>query len=89
MALLDNGYRVGAGLALGIGAILLAPVLVPVVAAAAKPIIKAGIKGGMLLYAKTREIIAETQEVIEDLAAEAKSELAQEQQVVVPEVTSD
>ncbi|NLI81282.1 MAG: DUF5132 domain-containing protein [Deltaproteobacteria bacterium] len=89
MALLDNGYRVGAGLAVGIGAILLAPVLVPVVAAAAKPIIKAGIKGGMLLYAKTREIIAETQEVIEDLAAEAKSELAQEQQVVVPEVTSD
>jgi len=89
MALLDNGYRVCAGLAIGIGALLLAPVVVPVVAAAAKPIIKAGIKGGMLLYAKTREIIAETQEVIEDLAAEAKAELAQEREVVVPEVASD
>ena len=78
MALFDNGFRMGTGVAIGIGALILAPVLVPAVAAAVRPLIKAGLKGGILLYEKSKEMIAETQELLEDLAAEVKAELAQE-----------
>jgi hypothetical protein len=84
MGLLDNGFRLGTGLAIGLGAIFLAPVVIPVVAAVAKPLVKAGIKGGLMLIEKSKEFVAETQEVIEDLAAEAKAELHQEQAMVVP-----
>ncbi len=78
MALFDNGFKLGAGLLVGVGVILLAPVVVPVIAAATKPLIKAGIKGGLLAYEKSRELIAEATEVVEDLAAEARSELVRE-----------
>jgi len=75
MALFDNGFRVSTGLVIGIGAVILAPVIMPVLAAAAKPLIKAGLKGGVLLYEKGQEMIAEAQELFEDLAAEVKAEL--------------
>jgi hypothetical protein len=78
MALFDNGFRVGTGAAIGIGALILAPVLLPVVASAARPLIKAGMKGGIMLYEKGKEMIAETQELLEDLVAEVKAELSQE-----------
>jgi hypothetical protein len=78
MALFDNGFRVGTGFAIGLGAIILAPVLIPVVAAVAKPLVKAGIKGGLMLFEKGKEVIAETQEMIEDLTAEVKAELHQQ-----------
>jgi hypothetical protein len=78
MALFDNGFRVGTGVVIGIGALVLAPVLLPVVAVAARPLIKAGLKGGILFYEKSKEMIAETQELFEDLAAEVKAELAKE-----------
>lgn len=79
MAILDNGLKVGTGLALGVGAILLAPVLIPAVAAIVKPLVKAGIKGGLVLYEKSIVAIAEAKEVIEDLAAEARAEVSREQ----------
>jgi hypothetical protein len=81
MALIDNGFRVGAGVAIGIGALILAPMVVPAVAAAVRPLIKAGLKGGILFYEKGKEMIAETQELLEDLAAEVKAELTQEDEV--------
>jgi hypothetical protein len=82
MALFDNGFRVSTGLVIGIGAVILAPVIVPVLAAAAKPLIKAGIKGGVMLYEKGQEMIAEAQELFEDLAAEVKAELYDEAGIV-------
>jgi hypothetical protein len=84
MGLFDNGFRLGTGLAIGIGALILAPLVVPVIASVAKPLVKAGIKGGYMLFAKTQEMLAETREVIEDLAAEAKAELAMEHEVINP-----
>lgn len=81
MTLFDNGFRLGTGVAIGIGALILAPVLVPVAAAVVRPLIKAGLKGSILLYEKSKEMIAETQELFEDLAAEVKAELAQEHDV--------
>ncbi|HEY9811274.1 MAG TPA: DUF5132 domain-containing protein [Halomicronema sp.] len=57
----------------GVGAVLLAPVLIPI----GKPIAKAAIKGGFALYEKSQGIFAEVGEAFEDLVAEAKAELAE------------
>jgi len=63
------------GLAIGIGASVIAPVIIPVLASVVKPLSKAAIKGGYLLYEKGRETVAEVQEVVEDLVAEARAEI--------------
>jgi hypothetical protein len=76
MALFDNGFKMGGSLVVGAGVILLAPIVVPVVASLMKPIAKAAIKGGLLAYGKVKETVAETMETVEDLAVEAKAELA-------------
>ena len=80
MALLDGLFKsnVVTGLAVGIGAAVLAPVVVPTVARAAKPLAKAAIKGGLMLYVSGREMLAELSEVAEDVYAEATSEFARE-----------
>jgi hypothetical protein len=64
----------------GIAAIVVLPVLVPVVAGkVAKPLAKASIKGGIVLYEKGKGVIAQVGESIEDIIAEAKVELAESQ----------
>ncbi len=67
------------GIAAGVGAIVLAPVLIPAVAKASKPVAKALIKGGIIAYEKSRSAIIETGEVLEDLVAEVKAEMAEEE----------
>lgn len=64
---------------LGFGAAILAPIAIPVLAEVGKPLLKAGIKEGISLYDKGKEIFAEATEVFEDIVAEAKAELAEEQ----------
>ena len=62
----------------GIAAIVLLPVLIPVAAGKiGKPIAKATIKGGIVLYEKGKGVIAEVGETLEDLVAEAKAELSE------------
>ncbi|ABA21525.1 conserved hypothetical protein [Trichormus variabilis ATCC 29413] len=63
----------------GIAAIVLLPVIVPVVTGVGKPIAKTAIKGGILLYEKGKGVIAEVGETFEDTMAEAKAELAEQQ----------
>jgi hypothetical protein len=63
------------GIAAGIGAV----VLLPVVAGFGKPVAKAAIKGGIALYEKSKGVFAEAGEVFEDLVAEARAEIAEEQ----------
>jgi len=65
------------GLAIGVG-LLVAPIVIPVIAAAARPVLKAALKGGLLLYERGRELCAEVTEVTEDLIEEAKSEVKAE-----------
>ncbi len=67
------------GIAAGVGAVVLAPVLIPPIAKASKPVAKALIKGGIIAYQKSKSAIAETGEVIEDLVAEVKAELTEEE----------
>ena len=80
MALFNGLFKsnVVTGLAVGIGAAVLGPVVVPAVARAAKPVAKAAIKGGLMLYVRGRETLAELGEVAEDVYAEATSEFARE-----------
>lgn len=70
-----NGVSVGS-LAVGAGIVLLAPVVIPVVGSVLKPLTKAVIKGGLLAYEGAKLSIAETKETLEDIAAEAKAEIA-------------
>ncbi len=64
----------------GIAAIVLLPVLVPVAAGKlGKPLAKATIKGGIVLYEKGKGVIAEVGENLEGIVAEAKAELAETQ----------
>lgn len=67
------------GVAAGIGALVLAPLLIPAVAKIGKPVAKAAIKTGIVLYEKTKGAIAEAGEVFEDMVAEAQAELADEE----------
>jgi hypothetical protein len=68
---------------MGAGVVLLAPVAVSLIGSLMRPVAKAAIKGGLMVYDKGREIAAETQESIEDIAAEAKAELAEQRGVKV------
>ena len=62
----------------GITAIVLLPVLIPVAGKAAKPIAKATIKGGVVLYEKGKGVIANVGATLEDIVAESLAELAEE-----------
>jgi hypothetical protein len=67
------------GLAVGIGAAILAPIVIPVLTQVGKPLTKAAVKQGILAYEKGKEFFAEATEVFEDIVAEAKAELAEDQ----------
>ncbi len=84
MALLDNGFKIGTPILIGIGALLLAPVVLPAAAGVMRPLIKATVKTGLLAASKGRELISEAMESLEDITAEAKAELIAERQSPVP-----
>jgi hypothetical protein len=63
-----TGIAVGAGL-------LVAPVVIPAIAGAARPLLKAVIKGGYMLFEKGRETMAEVYEMAEDIVEEVKAEV--------------
>ena len=65
------------GLAIGLGAVLLAPVALATLGGIGKPVARAFIKSGIIVYEKGRETLAEFGEVVEDLVAEAQAELRQ------------
>lgn len=69
------------GIIAGIGAVLLAPVVIPVVAGVGKPIAKTLIKGGIVLYEKSKGAFAELGETWEDMVAEARAEIAEANQL--------
>jgi hypothetical protein len=77
MAGIDDLFKgnILAGLAIGVGVVVLAPVVVPLVAGIGKPLAKAAIKTGITLYDRALEATAEMGEVFEDLVAEARAEL--------------
>jgi hypothetical protein len=73
MALLEDVLKGGTGTGLALaGAVILAPAVVPAVARMLRPVAKAAIKGGLVLY---RETLAGVGDVAGDLVAEARAEL--------------
>jgi len=78
---LVGNVSTGTGIAIGIGAVLLAPVIIPMVGALVKPVAKGVIKAGMMVYHQGEVIAAEAKETWEDLTAEVKAEMAQEAMV--------
>lgn len=59
----------------GAAAVLVAPIVVPAVLAGVRPLAKLIIKGGVMAYDKTAEMLTEISEQASDLVAEARSEL--------------
>ncbi|WP_449418182.1 DUF5132 domain-containing protein [Phormidium nigroviride] len=57
-------------IAVGVAAVALAPVVLPLV----RPVLKATIKSGVTLFERAKSSIAETGEVLADIAAEARAE---------------
>ncbi len=79
MALLNGRGGLLTGLAIGLGTGLLAAALAPGLGPAIRPKAKAAIKAGLIAAHKGRVALAELGETTEDLFAEAKSELMEEQ----------
>jgi hypothetical protein len=80
MALLEGiseslGGSLVSNLLIGAAVIVLAPVVVPAVLAGMRPVAKTLVKGGVMAYDKTREMVAEVGEQMSDLVAEARAEL--------------
>jgi hypothetical protein len=65
-------------LAIGIGSAIVAPLVIPALSKAARPLAKAAIKGGLVLWETGKEKLAEAHELVDDLLAEAKTEIASE-----------
>jgi hypothetical protein len=76
MALLEDAFKGGGimmALAAGVGAALVAPVVIP----ALRPIAKSILKAGLIAYDQGRVALAELNEQTGDILAEARDELSQ------------
>lgn len=76
MKLFKPSNSLGTGLLVGIGASLLLPVAARVLSGAGRPLLKEGIKGGLLLKDKGRELYDEARASLSQAASEARSESA-------------
>jgi len=80
MALFDNivegfGSSWVPTVLVGVGVALVAPVVVPALAAGMRPLAKAVLKGSIMVYDKGAEVLAEAGEQLSDLVAEVRSDL--------------
>jgi hypothetical protein len=75
MIVLKNGFKIGKSIAVSSGILILAPIVVPALAGALKPIAKAAIKGGITAYGMIKASAAGTLDVLKNIAAEAEAEL--------------
>jgi len=88
MALLEKA-TILTGLAIGIGSLILAPVVMPALARTAKPLAKAAVKGGLILYDKGKETFPEVYEMVDELIAEARAEAETEAAAVAGATAAD
>ena len=83
MAFEKTGGVISVGITLGLAAVVLTPILLPVITRTARPLARAAIKTGLILYERGCEAVAEAQEVIEDVMAEVRTEWAPSDMSVV------
>lgn len=67
----------------GVAAIVLLPVLMPEVG---KPLAKATVKGGMLLYDKSKGLLADMGKTFEEIVSEARAELDEKKAETAAEI---
>jgi hypothetical protein len=65
---------------LAVGAILVAPTVIPALGSALRPLAKALVKNGITVYDSAKELIAEAGEELNDMVAEARAERERESQ---------
>lgn len=87
---IDDLFKNGTpfGIAIGVGATLLAKAVIPMLpdlARAVRPGAREALKSGILFIEQGREILAEISEEVEDILAEARSDLQQKYDVSQPE----
>jgi hypothetical protein len=71
------GLNVSAGtLALGAIAFMAAPQIIAAAGSIVRPVVKTGIKSGMLVYDKGKELVSGTVDSIQDVSSEARSEIS-------------
>jgi hypothetical protein len=76
MALIDDVTKSFVPSALvGLGAVLLAPIVVPALSSGLRPLAKTLVKGGLVVADKVYEVVAEAGEQFNDMVAEARSEM--------------
>ncbi len=83
MALLEELFEfegVGGPLALGLGALLLAPKVLPAVGRILRPVTKEVIKAGIMAYDEARATVSDAYEATGDLVKEARSERDQQRE---------
>lgn len=72
-------YRLLKTFGLGVGSALVAMAVYPLLAKAAKPVVKSIIKGGLNLKDQAKEAYAESKEKVEDMMAEVKEEMEEKE----------
>ncbi|EDX85132.1 hypothetical protein S7335_2831 [Synechococcus sp. PCC 7335] len=75
-----TGLRAEHVVMMGAATVVLTPVVLPLM----RPVLKATIKTGVMAFERTKHAIAETGEILADIAAEAKAE-AQLESLLAPE----
>jgi hypothetical protein len=73
----DIGKAAGPVALVGVGVALVAPTLLPAIGAGLRPLAKALVKGGVMVYDSMKETVAEAGEQLNDLVAEARSEMSE------------
>jgi hypothetical protein len=63
------------GVAIGIGAAVLVPVVMVALAPVVKPLARSAMKSGILAYERLREAVEEFGETVEDMVAEVEDEM--------------
>ena len=75
MALMEDLTKsTGGSVLLGLGIAIAAPVVLPALATGLRPLVKAVVKGGLVVYDSLRETVAEAGEQLSDIVAEVRSE---------------
>jgi hypothetical protein len=64
-------------LLVGAAVVLVAPIVAPALFAGIRPVAKTVVKGGVFVFDKAREVVAEAGEQMSDIVAEARAELAE------------
>jgi hypothetical protein len=80
MAMFEDVFKanIGTGLAVGVGALMLGPVIAPAMVAILRPVAKGVIKAGLYTYDRASEGLAQINEMTGDIVAEARAEMRDE-----------